>query len=294
MGSSGSGGGGSSTVTQTTAIPEWQQGMVQHNENVAQSLASQPYPTYSGQLIAPLTDLQNQGIGMTQNAAGAAQPDIAQAQSLAAQAGGNTWNPQTAAQYMSPYASAALQPQIQALQNNQALQQHQLDASATQAGAFGDARQGVEQSLNNFNNNLAMNDLMAQGMNTAYTTGQNAFNAQNQNLLNAASAFGSLGNEQQQTGLQGANAVFNMGSQQQALNQQQLTESYQNFMNQVNWPMQMLNLEIAATANSPYQVPTANLAPTSSTAQNIGLLSALTGGVGSLLGGGNNGGVYGR
>lgn len=288
--------GGGSTVTQTTAIPDWQQGMVQANENIAQGIASQPYQQYQGQLIAPLTDMQNQGIAQTQAAAGSAQPDLQTAEGLAGQAGNSQWNAQTAQQYMSPYAMAAMQPQIQALQNNQALQSQQLNAGATQAGAFGDARQGVQQSLDNFNNNQSLNDLVSSGMNTAYTTGQNAFNAQNQNLLNASSQYGNLGQAQQSTGLAGANAVFNAGTQQQSLNQQQLTEAYQNFMNQVNYPAQMLNLRIASTANSPYTVPTANLAPTSSSAQNLGAFASLAGGLGSLLGGSSgssSGSVYG-
>lgn len=292
MGDSG-GGGGTQTVTQTQAIPDWQQGMVQSNENIAQSLASQPYPNYQGQLIAGFSPMQQQGMNMTGQAANSYQPDLGMAEGLTAM-GSQQWNPQQAQNYMSPYAMAALQPQIQALQNNQALQQHALDASATQAGAFGDARQGVAQGLNNFNNNLAMNDLVSQGMNSAYNTGQQAFQNDQARLLGAGGQFAGLGGQQQSLGLSGANAVFNAGTQQQQLQQQQLSTAYQNFMNQVNWPAQMLNLRIAATANSPYQVPTANLAPTSATAQNLGAFASLAGGLGSLLGGGSGGGkVYG-
>ena len=290
----GSSGGGSNTVTQTTAIPDWQQGMVQANENIAQSIASQPYQTYQGQTVAPLTDLQNQGIQMTQQAAGAGTQNLQNAQNLTNQIANTTWNPQTAAQYMSPYAMSALAPQIQQLQNNEQILNNQTGARATQAGAFGDAQYGAQVGLNNFNNNLALNDLVAQGMNTAYTTGQNAYNSNQSNLLNAASQFGNISNAQQTQGLAGANAVFNMGTQQQALNQAQDTSSYQNFLNQVNYPAQMLNLRIASTANSPYQVPTENLAPTSATAQNLGAFASLAGGVGSLLGGGSSSGsVYG-
>ena len=295
-GSGGGSSGGSNTVTQTTAIPDWQQGMVQANENISQSLASQPYQNYQGQVIAPLTDLQNQGIQMTQQAATAGQPALNAAAQTTAQAAGNTWNPQTAQQYMSPYATAALQPQLQQLNIQQQQQANQIGARATQAGAFGDAQYGNAQALNNFYGNLAQNDLVSQGLNTAYTTGQNAYNAQNQNLLAAGAQFGNIANAAQQQGLQGANAVFNAGTQQQAFNQQQLTEAYQNFMNQVNYPYQQLNARIAATANSPYQVPTANLAPNSSSAQNLGAFASLAGGVGSLLGGSSNSGggsVYG-
>lgn len=288
----------SQTVTQVQQIPQFEQDYAQQNQNIASSLASTPYPTYSGQLIAGLTPQQQQGMTQAQTASTAYQPDLSAAEGLTNQAGNNQWNAQTAQQYMSPYAMAALQPQIQALQNNEQLQNQQLGASATQAGAFGDARQGVAQGLNNFNNNLAMNDLTAQGMNTAYTTGQSAFNAQNANQLAAGGQLSNLGSQQQGLGEAGATANFNAGTQQQQLNQSQLTEAYNNFMNQVNWPTQGLNERISALGNSPYT--TANytsLAPSSATAQNLGSFASLAGGLGSLLGtsgsGSSSTGVFG-
>lgn len=282
---SGSSGGGGTTTVSQTAIPDWQQGAVQANEQLATSLAAQPYPNYQGQLIAGFTPGQTQGMQMANTAATAQQPDLTSAENLTNQAAGNTWNAQTAQQYMSPYAQSALAPQIQQLQQQQAQNNQQIGAQATQAGAFGDARQGTQQALNNFYGNLSMNDLEQQGMNSAYTTGQQAFNSENQNLLNSGSQMANLGQAQQSTGIAGANAVFGAGTQQQQLNQSQLTEAYQNFMNQVNWPYQQLNTQIASTANSPYQVPTANLAPSNATAQNLGAFASLAGGLGGLLGG---------
>ena len=291
MGGGSSGGGG--TVTQTTAIPDWQQGMVQSNENIAQSLASQPYQQYQGQVLAPLTDLQNQGIATTTAGATAGQPYLQQAGALANQAGNNQWNAQTAQQYMSPYAMAALQPQIQQLQNQMGMQANAINGRATQAGAYGDAQYGNQQNLNNFNSNLSLNNLMQQGMNSAYTSGQNAFNTQNQNLLGSANALGNVANAAQNQGITGGQAMFNAGTQQQQFNQQQLSAAYQNFVNQQNYPYQQLNARIAATANSPYQVPTANLVPTSATAQNLGGFASAIGGLGSVLGLGGKGGVAG-
>ena len=54
--------GGQNTVTQTTAIPQYEQDFSQNNQNLAASLQAQPYPNYSGQLIAPLNSYQNQGL----------------------------------------------------------------------------------------------------------------------------------------------------------------------------------------------------------------------------------------
>jgi hypothetical protein len=324
-----SGGGSGTTVTNQTAIPDWQQGQVQANEQTATALSAQPYPTYSGQLIAGFTPQQTQGMTMAQNASTAQAPDLTAAEGLAGAAPGaaspyyaqaasqiqaatQPWNAQTAAQYMSPYAQSALAPQIQALGIQQQQNANQIGSQATMAGAFGDAQYGNEQALNNLYANQSLNQLEQTGMNSAYNTGLQAFGQQQQaglqgasqsanigsslatNDLNAASAYGSLGQAQQSTGIAGANAVFNAGTQQQQLNQSQLTEAYQNFMNQANYPYQQLNAQIAATANSPYQVPTANLAPSNATAANLGAFSSALGGLGSLLGGsGSTGSIYG-
>lgn len=284
-----SGGGGTNTVSTSTVIPDWQQGAVQSNENLATSLASQPYPTYGGQLIAGFSPLQNQGMQMAQDAAVAAAPDLSQAESYTQQAGNSSWNPTTASQYMSPYVMQALGPQLQQQQIQQAMNSNNINRQATQAGAYGDAQFGNQQRLNDFFGGLQRQDIIGQGLNQAYNTGLGAFQQGQQNLLAAGGQMAGLGQTQQQSGLTGANAVFNAGTQQQQLQQQQLTEAYQNFMNQVNWPSQMLNLRIASTANSPYQVPTANLAPTSATAQNLGAFASLAGGIGSLVGGGGGG-----
>lgn len=290
MAGGGSSGGGSQTVTQTQQIPEWEQGYAQQNQDIAASLASRPYQPYQGQLVAGLTPQQQQGLDQTSQAATSYQPDLNAAKALTANSA-QPWTAQTAQQYMSPYAMAAMQPQMQALQLQQAQQQHQIDANSTQAGAFGDARQGVATSLNNFYGNLAQNDLVGQGMNSAYNSGMAAFQQGQQQQLAAGQQFGNLAGAQQQLGLTGADANFNAGTQQQQLNQTQLNLAYQNFMQQQQYPLQALNERIAALANSPYDTTqTLVQPPASATAMNVGAFGALAGGVGSLLNGGNSSG----
>lgn len=283
----GSGGGGSqSTTTQVQQIPEFEQQYAQQNQDIAASIASQPYPTYQGQLIAGFSPQQQQGQQMAGQAATSYQPDVGTGEAMTIGAAGQ-WNPQTAAQYMSPYAQSALQPQIQAMQLQQAQQQHQIDAGATQAGAFGDARTGVATALNNFYGDQALGGIEAQGMNTAYNTGLGAYQADQSRLLQAGGQMGNLGGEQQTLGEAGANALQTSGAQQQQLTQQQLTEAYNNFMNQVNYPQNELNVRMSSLSNSPYNnINYTSLAPTNSSAANVGAFSSLAG----LLGGGSSGG----
>ena len=289
----------SQTVTQVQQIPEYQQQFSQANQNLAQSLASTPYPVYQGDLIAPLNDLQNAGINQAEQQSFSYSPTV-EAGINATAAGLNMsptqWNSNTAANFMSPYISAALQPQIQQLNNQLALEQQGVGSQATQEGAFGDARQGAAEALNNFNANLSLNDLLGQGYNTAYTTGQQAWENQNQNTLAeqgqqfaGAANLGNFGSEIQSLGLTGANALYNAGQQQQTNTQQQLNEAYQQYMNQVNWPYQQLSVRESAISNNPYsmasytQLPQANM-----TAQNLGSFASAAGALGSLLGNGGS------
>lgn len=285
MGGGQSSGGGSQTVSQTNELPAYAQDFAKQNLSIAQDVASRPYQPYQGDMVAPLTDLQNQGLGMTQTAANAQQPYFDQANNMITQAA-NPWNAQTAQQWMSPYTMQALQPQIQQLQLQQAQNQLGINKGATQAGAFGDARHGVAQGLNNFYGNLSMNDLVGQGMNAAYTTGMQGYQNQQGQLLNAGGQMGNLGTAAQTAGLAGANAVFGAGTQQQQLNQQQLNAAYQNYQNSQNWAPEMLNIRSAAVQNNPYSTTRLTSAPSpNATASNIGLFSTLAGGLGGLLGG---------
>lgn len=281
----GSGGGSSQTNTQVQQIPAFEQQFAQANQNIAASLGSNPYPTYQGQLIAGFTPKQQQGMQMAGQAATAYQPDLGAAEGLTAAASGQ-WNPQTAAQYMSPYAMSALAPQMQQLQLQEGQQQLADNARSTQGGAFGDARNGVQSSLDNFYGNLAMNDLVSQGMNTAYNTGQSAFQNDQSRLLQAGGQFNQLAGQQQGLGETGAQSLFGAGTQQQQLTQQQLTESYNNFLNQTNWGQNQLGLRESALSNSPYNNTNyISLAPNNASAQNLGAFSSLAG----LLGGSKGG-----
>jgi hypothetical protein len=235
--------------------------------------------------------------------------------------------------YMSPFIQQALAPQIQDLQLQQAQQQQAIASHATQANAFGDARQGAAEALQNLYGNQAMNQLIGTGYSNAYDAAMKSM-AQQQGIgLQGAQQLGQLGNLQlqeqgvglnhaqqlaqlgnmqlqeqgvglqganqlgnmaglnQQLGITGANAVYNVGQQNQQLGQSQLNAAYQQYLNQVNWPTQMLNIRESALSNSPYNVQSAVTLPNgNSTAQGFGALTGASGLIGSLLSGSGGGG----
>jgi hypothetical protein len=380
-----SGGGSSNTVTQVQQIPDFEQQSSINNQALAQSIGTQPYPTYQSQLIQGFSPLQQAGqsaaVGAAQsyspyldaatqltgnaldptsvnNYSGAAAGQINSALNpsgvnqysnyatnmLGAQAGATNSaralsDPRSVGQFMNPYIEQALAPQMQDLQLQLAQQQRGIDQQATQANAFGDARQGAAQSLQNLYGNQAMNQLVGTGYNNAYSQALQALQGQQGIQLGAAGQYGNaagqygnlaglqgqqqqyqltgagqfanlagiqgqeqqtqltganqiagLGGQAQGLGITGANAIYNAGQQQQQLGQQELNTAYQQYLNQINWPLQMLNVQESALSNSPYNLSSATTLPqANSVAQGFGGLSSIAGLLGALGGGGGGG-----
>lgn len=354
MSSGGGGGGGQNTVTQVQQVPEYVQAESKANQDIANSLAAQAYPTYQGQLIQPFTDLQNAGIDAASNYAGSFQPYLNQANAYtlaanpvgasqgymnqgmnqlgagnqdfygatgAAQTAQGLTNPWAVSAYMSPYVQASIAPQLSDLQIANAQQQNQINAAATQAGAFGDARQGAAQALQNYYTNQSVNQLSGQAYQNAFTAANQALaNAQSTNvqaanaynqagqgfntgasianqlantglqqqaaLLSQGQQEAGLGGLQQQYGLNAANALYGAGAEQQQQLQTELNTAYQQYLNQVNWPFQMLNVRESAISNNPYNIQTATTLPAANTtAQGFGAVTSLAGLANNLTGG---------
>jgi hypothetical protein len=381
------------TVTSSQEIPAFEQQASQQNQALAQSIASQPYPTYQGALIQPMDALQTQGENQAVTAATAYQPYLNAAtgatgnalnpsgvdaaagqaastvQGVNALAGGaanvasealnpsgvnaysgaatgelgnalatNAATPGAIQSYMNPYTQAALAPSIQDLQLQEGQQQQAINTNATQDAAFGDARQGSAQALQNLYGNQALNQLTSTAENNAYTQAQSALATQQQagltasgqlgnlaqlqnteqgtqlsganallnaggllntganTLLNAggllnteqgtqltgANQLASLGGQAQSLGETGAGATYTAGQQQQTQGQTELNAAYQQYLNQINFPLQMLNVQESALSNSPYNIATAVTLPSgNAAAQGFGALTGLAG----LLGG---------
>ena len=146
-------------------------------------------------------------------------------------------DPGVAASYMNPYLQQSLAPQLQEARRQSQITQQANNAQATQAGAFGGARQGILAAENqrNLGSNLA--NLTGQGYNTAYNTGQTQFNADQSRSQAAQQANQQAGLTVGQQNLQANLGVQSLGA---GLNSQ--------------WGMQNLaNQQQAALANQAAQ-----------------------------------------
>jgi hypothetical protein len=124
-------------------------------------------------------------------------------QSVAAQSQNSSTGPGSVGSYMNPYLQQSLAPQEQLLNQQYGIQGQQEQGQATGAGAFGGSREALMSGLNQQNQDLAMNQLVSSGYNTAFS------NAQNQ--MNTAAGLGMQGTAQGITGAQAGIAGANTG-----------------------------------------------------------------------------------
>ena len=278
-----------------------------------------PYMQYQGDRTAQFTPLQNQafeGAALMQSS-----PQLQQATAVAGEAGlgalntGYTYNPYqnqsftspgVAQQYMNPYMDV----QNNAAYRNAAIQNAATNAQATTAGAFGGGRQAIMNAQGNadLQRNLAKNQF------DAYNQGQQQFNTEQGQSLNAAQLnaqqgqFGAnLGLQGLNTALQSANTMGTLGQNQYTQNmginqlqnasgtqqQQQvqniLNNQYQDYQNAQNFPYQQMGfmsdiirgLPTSQTGSTLYQAPP-------STAQTVASLGLGAAGLSKLFASGGH------
>lgn len=99
-----------------------------------------------------------------------------------------TFDAAAAQKYMNPYIQQALNPQLEALQRQQAINQQGDMAKLAQAGAFGGSRQAILQAQNNENLLRQQSGLIGQGYNQAFTQAGQQFTADQARDLQAQQA----------------------------------------------------------------------------------------------------------
>lgn len=227
--SSGGGGGGGApayqTVTQQNAVSAYAAPYVENMLGRAQALTNQGYTPYQGQRTAEFTPLQNQAFGMANGPQGFQQ-----------NIGG----------YMSPYMQNVVDIQKREAARQSGIAGLQQQGQATQAGAFGGGRDAIMRAERERNLGTQMNDIQAQGLQSAFANAQSQFNTN----LGQMAQFG--GQQQQQ--------------QQNVLNQQ-----YQDFLAQKQDPFTKLSYMQSILSGLPLSSSTQNVY------QNPSMLSQVAG-----------------
>ena len=204
-----------------SSLSSWAGDYVTNMLGQGQALGTQDYVGYGGPLTAGASDLQNTAFG------GIGGLTIPTEQMGAFTPG--TFDAAAAQQYMNPYLSAALQPQIQAAQLA-AEKQRLADAGRlTQAGAYGGSRQAIMEAAGNRDLMQNMSNINATGYADAYDKAMAQFNAEQGRQQTAQDA----------TNLYGLSALqkqADMGATQRAIEGEGITEDRLQFEEERDFP----------------------------------------------------------
>jgi len=276
--------GGSSSTPQTlqtsssTSVPSYVEDYGKSQLSLATALGNREYDPYTGERVAGFTAPQQQGFDLTQSNVGAWQPNLNTSQGVMQNQTSATWPNAPVSDYMNPYTSTM----NDSINRAYDMSGNRVSDQAVGAGAFGGARQGVMSAENERNRNTALADVARQGYADAYTK----WNADQSRQMGAAQNLGTLTDTQQRLRTADAAALGGMGAQQQGQKQLTLDANRAAFDEAKNYPLDMFNLRQSAMAGLPYSQTTTgyNQAPgTNSTAQTLGGLASLAGGVGSFF-----------
>lgn len=274
-----------------------------------QALSELPFEQYSGPLTAGPSALQTQAF----NTAGTLQPSSAIGQAAGTAGGlatafqnlnynpvGSTFDTAAAQQYMNPYLSAALDPQLKELQRQNQIANLEAAGRLTRAGAFGGGRQAVMNAENQRNMLDKTNQLLSQGYSTAYDKAMAQFNADQQRKVQeaqfgstlglqglqgatqAAQTQGQLGVAQSAADLNALKTQADLGAVQQGLAQADVAANRAAFEEARVNPFKMVQFQQSLLQGLPLAATTYNQAPTNNLTQFAQGLTTLQGALKAL------------
>jgi hypothetical protein len=189
-------------------------------------------------------------------------------------------NPNAVQGYMNPYLQASLNPQLAEIQRQYDITGTQEMSNAAKSGAFGGSREALMAAENQRNKNMAMNQAIGQGYNTAFQNAQQQM-AQAAQLGMQGAGLGLQGVGAQQAGygqagqaganlaniggqaLQAQQGIYGLqnqvGAQQQAAQQDIINQQIQNYAVAQQYPQQQLSFMNAMLRGLPMQSGTTQM-----------------------------------
>lgn len=250
------------TTVQKTELPPWLEDITKKNLSIADEIASRPYQAYGGNLVAGFAPEQEQAFGMAQRQAGATAPLYQTAAQTATGLTGYqapSFLQGDVSAYMNPFIGQVEQQAISRGQEALLQNLNQVSANAARAGAFGGSRQAIQEGVAQAEAAKNVADLSAQLRMQGYTQAAGRLEndlarqmAGTEIQMRAAGMLPGIAQGQQQAALTDAASIEAIGAQRQAMEQAQLQDAYQRFMEQRNYPIEMLNLRLGATSATPY------------------------------------------
>jgi hypothetical protein len=252
------------TKTSATTAPQYFTNYLSDIAQTGQAALKRPMD----QLVAPLTEMQQQGYAAVPGAADAYKPGLSAAQQTAAGVAQGV-TPNRIQNLMNPYTTGVVDEMARLQQKN--VQQNlmpQLKANFVGSGGLGGQRyaNATGQVMSDLQANLTgqQTNALQSGYNTALQAAIQEMQAQNQ----AAQTQGTLAGKEQELGLTGAGALTKAGAEQQAFQQAQINAP---LTNAGNVAALMRGYQIPTTVSETYKGPLAGVYSPSPLSQIAGL-----------------------
>jgi hypothetical protein len=204
-------------------LSEWAGPYVTSMLGKAEALSNMPYEVYKGPLTAGASSLQQKlfdglgglafpgRLGQSFTATDAPTLPTMTSSGMAGAPGAAAQPTGIAAQYMNPYLSAVLAPQLSELQRQAQIAQMNSGSKLSQAGAYGGSRQAIMDAELQRNLLAKANEAIGQGYASAYEKGLGQFNTefgQAKDIANMMSGAGATQRDIESEGIKADLAAF--------------------------------------------------------------------------------------
>lgn len=264
--------GGSSTSDSPQTI-----GAVNQALSQGEQIANRPYTPYTGQVVQGLSGNEQQGVGQA-SPTSALNTGAASAFTQAAGdiAGIKQYNTDNLKQYMDPYVSSVLTPQL--TEQNKEYQAQRSALLNNKAGALGGDRSALELGEMDYQHNQAISSEVGDAYSKAYTNAQSAFFQDQNKQINAANALDQVGGDMSKLNTQQVQDLMATGGLERVLGQQQLDFNYRQFVENRDWSVNNLQpLLSSINAAKGTSSSTNTYAPNSAAGQAIGAAATIAG-----------------
>jgi hypothetical protein len=200
-----------------------------------QALSNQPYQAYTGPLTAGASDLQQQQY--------AGLSDVAKTGYTPTQFKGGIFDASAAQQYMNPYLSAALDPQLQELRRQGQITNLANQAQATKMGAFGSSGSALMQTEGQRNTLDKMQEALGQGYSTAYDKAMAQYNADQDRSMGAQKDTEASRQFSAKYGLDTLDRLGTAGATQRDIEQQGITADKTQFEEAREFPYKQVQFQ---------------------------------------------------
>ena len=273
----------------------------------AEELAQSDFPEYTGERFATygtdaegnperLTELERQGLDLLANNTDF-QDILQDSVDMAGTLGQgldemDPFSADTVNQYMDTFQTA-IDPALDRLQREREDRQVENRADAIRAGAFGGSRLGVREALTDAEIAKASTDLVKQAGLDALTFASDRYDADRDarradfetdeaSRLRATETLAELAPLSQALTEQRATGLLTAGEAERTLDQRALDTAYGDFLQQQQFPFEMLNFVLGALQGIPYETLTRQLSTGSSIVNQPSIYGQTVGALGAL------------